>query len=40
MSEFEEILNELKQQEVGIQFMHFTNDTALEVGLALVQEAQ
>ena len=36
MSEFEEILNELKQQEEEIQFTHFTNDTALEVGLALV----
>ncbi len=40
MNHFDELLNELKQQEEEIQFARFSNDAALEVGMALVQEAQ
>jgi uncharacterized protein (UPF0303 family) len=40
MSEYEMVLKELRQQEVEIQFASFTNDTALAVGMALLQEAQ
>ena len=40
MSEYEELLKQLRQQEEDIQFASFSNDTALEVGLALVQAAR
>ena len=40
MSEYEELLRQLRQQEEEIQFTGFSNDTALEVGLALVQAAR
>ena len=40
MSEYEALLRELRQQEGEIQFTHFTNDTALDVGMALLQEAR
>ncbi len=40
MNEYEEVLTELRQQEEEIQFASFTNDTALTVGMALLQEAR
>ena len=39
MSEYDELLEQLRQQEEDVQFASFSNDTALEVGLALVQAA-
>jgi uncharacterized protein (UPF0303 family) len=40
MGEYDELLRELRQQEEDIQFTSFDNDTALAVGLALVQAAK
>ena len=40
MNEYEEVLMELRLQEEEIQFASFTNDTALAVGMALLQEAR
>ena len=40
MGEYDELLGQLRQQEEDIQFASFSNDTALEVGLALVQAAR
>src|SRR5713226_4135735 len=40
MNEYEEVLTELRQQEEEIQFTSFSNDTALAVGMALLQEAR
>ena len=40
MSEYDELLKQLRQQEKDVQFASFGNDTALEVGLALVQAAR
>ncbi len=39
MNEHEELLKALRQQEEELQFASFTNDTALAVGTALLQEA-
>jgi uncharacterized protein (UPF0303 family) len=40
MSEYEELLKGLWQQEEEIQFTHFPNDLALTIGMALLQEAR
>ena len=40
MGEYDELLKELRQQEEDIQFASFGNDTALAVGMALVQAAR
>ena len=40
MNEYETLLKELRQQEEEIQFASFTNDTALAIGMALLQEAK
>lgn len=40
MNEYEIALKELRQQEEEIQFASFTNDTALAVGMALLQAAK
>lgn len=40
MSTTENLLQDLLQQEEEIQFSRFPNDLALEVGLALLQEAK
>jgi uncharacterized protein (UPF0303 family) len=40
MNEYEVMLQELKQQEQEIQFASFSNDTALAVGMALLEEAR
>lgn len=40
MGEYEGLLKELRQQEEEIQFASFTNDTALAVGMMLLQEAK
>ena len=40
MNEYDELLKELGQQEEEIQFGSFSNDTALAVGMALVQAAK
>jgi uncharacterized protein (UPF0303 family) len=40
MGEYDELLKELRQQEEDVQFASFSNDTALAVGMALVQAAR
>jgi uncharacterized protein (UPF0303 family) len=40
MSEQEDLLPTLRQQEDELQFARFTNEMALELGMALVQAAQ
>lgn len=40
MSEYNELLEQLSQQEEDVQFVSFSNDTALKVGMALVQAAR
>jgi uncharacterized protein (UPF0303 family) len=40
MNGYETALKELRQQEEEIQFTSFTNDMALAVGMALLQEAR
>ena len=40
MNDYDELLKELKQQEEEIQFASFTNDMALTLGMALLQEAR
>ena len=40
MSEYDELLRHLRQQEEDVQFASFSNDTALEVGMALVRAAR
>jgi uncharacterized protein (UPF0303 family) len=40
MNEYEELLKTLRQQEEELQFASFTNDTALAVGMALLEEAR
>ena len=40
MIEHKALLNELRQQEESLQFTSFSNDTALALGMALVQEAR
>ena len=40
MGECDELLKELRQQEEDVQFASFSNDTALAVGMALVQAAR
>ena len=40
MNQYEAVIEELRQQEEEIQFTSFTNDTALAIGMALLQEAR
>ncbi len=40
MNEYEVLLQELRRQEQEIQFASFSNDTALAVGMALLEEAR
>ena len=40
MNEYEELLKTLWQQEEEVKFESFTNDIALTVGMALLQEAR
>ncbi len=40
MNDHEATLNELRQQEQELQFTRFSNDTALTIGMALLQEAR
>src|SRR5260370_33447196 len=40
MNEYEELLKTLWQQEEEVKFESFTNDIALAVGMALLQEAR
>jgi uncharacterized protein (UPF0303 family) len=40
MNAHEAILNELRQQEEELQFTSFSNDTALTIGMALLEEAR
>jgi uncharacterized protein (UPF0303 family) len=40
MNEYETLLQELRQQEEELQFTGFSNDTALAVGMALLDEAR
>jgi uncharacterized protein (UPF0303 family) len=40
MNEYEALLQDLRQQEQELQFTSFSNDTALAVGMALLEEAR
>ncbi len=40
MNEYETMLIKLRQQEEDIQFISFTSDTALAIGMTLLQEAR
>ena len=40
MGKFDSLLQELEQQEKDLQFKEFTNETALELGTLLIQEAK
>lgn len=40
MNDYQELLKELRQQEEDVQFTSFSNDTALQVGLALREEVK
>ncbi len=40
MNEYEALLQDLRQQEQELQFTGFSNDTALAVGMALLEEAR
>jgi uncharacterized protein (UPF0303 family) len=40
MSEIEELIKELEKQEKELQFSEFTNVTALEIGLKLIEKAK
>ena len=40
MENYQELLQELQRQEQELQFSRFTNDDALQLGLALVQRAK
>jgi uncharacterized protein (UPF0303 family) len=39
MNQYEALLEELRRQEEELQFTSFTNETALAVGIALLEEA-
>ena len=40
MPTVEEILSKVKQQEKDLQFSEFTSDTALSIGLAIIERAK
>lgn len=40
MDDYTQLLQELRQQEETIRFPHFTNEMALDLGLALLKEAR
>jgi uncharacterized protein (UPF0303 family) len=40
MNDYQELLKELRQQEEDVQFTSFSNDMALQVGLALREEVR
>lgn len=40
MCDCEKLLKELEEQEKTLQFSEFTNETALEIGLALIEKAK
>lgn len=40
MEDYEKILEELKKQEEMLQFTEFTNDTALQLGMSLIDKAK
>jgi len=40
MSEYDDLLTILREQETELQFASFSNETALEVGLALLEAAR
>lgn len=40
MEDYEKILIELKKQEEMIQFTEFTNETALQIGMRLIEKAK
>lgn len=40
MKQYEEMLEKIKEQESVLQFSEFTNETALTIGLYLVEQAK
>lgn len=40
MENYEQLLDQLKRQEEELQFIEFTNETALQLGLRLVDQAK
>ncbi|MHB1313952.1 MAG: heme-degrading domain-containing protein [Christensenellales bacterium] len=40
MPSIEEMLSQVQQQEKNLQFTEFTSDTALKIGLAIIERAQ
>ena len=40
MEDYEEMLKEIKKQEEMLQFSEFTNETALQIGMKLIQKAK
>lgn len=40
MKSYDEILKELEEQELSLQFTEFSNETALKIGLLLIEKAK
>lgn len=40
MDKYDELLRELEEQEKELQFLEFTSDTALKIGLKLIENAK
>ena len=40
MGQYIEQINQMAQEELELRFQQFTNDTALELGLAIIEEAK
>jgi uncharacterized protein (UPF0303 family) len=40
MENYQELLDQLKRQEEELQFVEFTNETALQLGLQLIRQAK
>lgn len=40
MEDYEKMLTEIKEQEKSLQFTEFTNETALQIGMKLIEKAK